>query len=1095
VTAESTLLRTENAEQSMTITGAQIGELPINFGIGAGAIRNPLSFIQMTPGAYFNGWNNISINGGSINFKIVFEGQQADDPYSTQVSDEIQPSVEAIEQFTLQTSNFTAEYGGVGNGGIYNFSSKSGTNQLHGSAYTYIENTILNAGIPFTNDGTGRHVKVVKHLADYGGTLGGPVWIPKLYDGRNKTFFFFNLERYRDREALYAGMSTVPNSAFLAGNLGNNLAVTNNRNLGTDFAGRAIIQNAIYDPATAVIDSSGRRVLSVFPNNIIPPDRFDPTSVKIMALFPKPTIGNDLYVNNFALAGAFYKLQQVPSIKIDQNFGSKTKLSGYYSTQGTDKSNGVDGLPPVLSTVRIQGIRSTMARINFDYTISPTVLFHFGSGFQSHKNPDTVPPASADYDNTKLGIVGSPGTGFPKISGIGDNVYGGMAPSFGPGSRNLFIGGRLSAIPSLSWIHGNHTSKFGGDWKRDTFTTISKSNMSPTYGFSSSQTAQPLYGQTLPSGTGTGSTWASFLLGQYDNVSAGNGNALLYYRNSWALFVQDTWKVTRKLTLDYGLRWDMQQPLRELHSRMNSFSATTPNPNAGGLLGAVIYAGSGTGRSNRQLVSYYPYAIAPRIGIAYQLDAKTVLRAGWGISYGPLTALNSYPSSSSMGFNSVTIPSPGSGVTAGILSAPLVFDQTALWGAAYNPGLNVIPGSAVQSAPALVDPNGGRPSRVNQWNISLQREVLQSLVVEAAYAGNRGIWVNAGTSQSFYTGGVGNLINYNAVSPAVLKSVGLGDLTVAATRSMLTSSISSAGAVAAGFKAPYAGFPSTGTVLQSLRPYPQYSSVGQLWAPLGSSWYDSLQVKVVKRYSHGLTATLAYTFSKTLDATTNAGSIYDRSSFKGLSPYYYPNIFSLSVGYTVPPFGAVKRNRLASAILSDWRITSLATVQSGDLLGAPGSNNSIGNYQSTGYTRQVRVPGVPLYLKDINCGCIDPTQETVLNPAAWTDQTAGVPGSNIVYYNDFRGQRRPIISGGLGKVFRIHERMSFSVRAEFFNLFNQLLSLPNPSTGSPQNPVTRSNGMLTGGFGYRSYTGIAANSVSSSVPTPRTGQIVARFEF
>ncbi|MEO8373258.1 MAG: carboxypeptidase-like regulatory domain-containing protein, partial [Candidatus Solibacter sp.] len=180
VTAESTLLKSESAEQSMTITGKQIEELPINFGIGAGAIRNPLSFIQMTPGAYFNGWNNISINGGAINFKIVFEGQQADDPYSTQVSDEVQPSVEAIEQFTLQTSNFSAEYGGVGGGGIYNFTSKSGTNQYHGSAYNYLENTIFNAGIPFTNDGTGHHVKVVKHLADYGGTIGGPVWIPKL---------------------------------------------------------------------------------------------------------------------------------------------------------------------------------------------------------------------------------------------------------------------------------------------------------------------------------------------------------------------------------------------------------------------------------------------------------------------------------------------------------------------------------------------------------------------------------------------------------------------------------------------------------------------------------------------------------------------------------------------------------------------------------------------------------------------------------------------------------------------------------------------------------------------------------------------------
>ena len=1094
VTAESTLLKSENAEQSMTVTGNEIAELPINFGIGAGAIRNPLSFIQMTPGAYFNGWNNISINGGTINFKIVFEGQQADDPYSTQVSDEVQPSVEAIEQFTLQTSNFTAEYGGVGGGGIYNFTSKSGTNQFHGSAYNYMENTILNAGVPFTNDGTGHHVKVVKHLADYGGTIGGPVRIPKLYNGKNKTFFFFNLERYRDREALYAGITTVPNAEFLAGNLSNNLLVTGNRNLGTDFAGRAIIQNAIYDPSTATTDSSGRRVLNVFPGNIIPQNRFDPVSVKIMALFPKPNLGNDLFVNNFAQSGAFYKLQQLPSIKIDQNFGSNIKLSGFYQTQSTTKSNGVDGLPDVLSTVRIQYIFSKLARANFDYTISPTLLFHFSAGFQSHKNPDTVPPVSADYDNTQLGIVGSPGSGFPRFGALGDNVYGGMTPSFGPGSRNLFIGRRLSGSPSLSWVHGNHTFKFGGEWKYETTNSSSKTNLSPAYGFSSSETSQPLYGQVLPTGTGIGSTWASFLLGQYDSVSAGNGQALFYLRTSWSMFAQDSWKVTRRLTLDYGLRWDLQQPLSELHDRMISFSPTTPNPTANGLLGAVIYEGSGPGRCNCLFAPYYPFAIAPRLGVAYQIDSKTVLRGGVGISYGPLVPLLTDPSASGMGFNSVTIPSPGNGVAAGQMSKPLVFDQNALFGAPYDPGLNVVAGGGIQGAPAIVDPNMGRPTRVLQWNISLQREVVRDLVVEAAFVGNKGVWESNGSSQGFYNSNVGNLINYDAVSPATLAAHGLGDLTDPNVRSLLSSTITSAAAVAAGFKKPYANFPDSGSVLQSLRPFPQYSSVGQFQAPLGDSWYDSLQVKVVKRLSHGLTATMAYTFSKALDSTMNAGSIYDRSTFKGLSPYYYPNIFSLSVDYTVPALGPVKRNRIAKAILADWRITSLSTDQSGQLLATPGSSNSIGSYVSTGYTREVRVPGMPLYTVNINSS-VDPTQQTVLNPAAWQNQAAGVPGSNVAYYSDFRAQRRPAISGGIGKVFQVREGVWFSVRAEFFNLFNMEESLANPSTGSPQNPVTRSNGVLTGGFGYLNYTGIAGNSVSSSLPTPRTGQVVARIQF
>jgi len=389
----------------------------------------------------------------------------------------------------------------------------------------------------------------------------------------------------------------------------------------------------------------------------------------------------------------------------------------------------------------------------------------------------------------------------------------------------------------------------------------------------------------------------------------------------------------------------------------------------------------------------------------------------------------------------------------------------------------------------------GRPSRVVQWNISLQREVIRDLVVEAAFVGNHGVWEPNGSSQGFSNPSVGNLINYDAVSPATLAAHGLGDLTDANTRALLSSTITSPAAVAAGFVKPYANFPDSGTVLQSLRPFPQYSGVGQFQAPLGASWYDSLQVKVIKRLSHGLTASLTYTFAKALDSTTNAGSIYDRSSFKGLSTNYYPHMFSLSLDYTVPAIGPVRRSRLARALLADWRLTSLTTDQSGQLLATPTSSNSIGSYVSTGYTRMVRVPGVPLYLKDINCGCIDPTQETVLNPAAWQNQAPGVPGSNLAYYSDFRAQRRPVISGGFGKVFRLREGVWFSVRAEFFNLFNMEESLANPSTGSPQNPVTRSNGLLTGGFGYLNYTGIAGNSVSSSLPTPRTGQIVARIQF
>jgi hypothetical protein len=202
------------------------------------------------------------------------------------------------------------------------------------------------------------------------------------------------------------------------------------------------------------------------------------------------------------------------------------------------------------------------------------------------------------------------------------------------------------------------------------------------------------------------------------------------------------------------------------------------------------------------------------------------------------------------------------------------------------------------------------------------------------------------------------------------------------------------------------------------------------------------------------------------------------------------------MNYTAPAYGFVKNSRLTRTLLAGWTFGSVLQYQSGPLLAAPGSTNSLGTYLPGQGTRQFRVPGVSLYLKDLNCHCIDYTQETVLNPAAWADQTPGVWGTGSVYYNDFRGQRRPVESMSLGKRFPIRgERMVFSIRAEFFNIFNRMESVSDPSTGSPSNPPTRSGGMLTGGFGYMNYTAITSNSINNAYPAPRAGQIVARFEF
>jgi hypothetical protein len=283
VSADATMLKTESAEQSSTITGKTVNDLPINFAIGAGAIRNPLSFVQLTPGATMNGWNNIQVNGlPAGSYRILFEGQESTNGLDARVSDETQPSVEAIQEFTVQTSNFNAEFGQVG-GGLFNFTSKSGTNQLHGSAYAYVANEAFDAGMPFTDDGQGHHVRPAVRRIDGGFSIGGPVYIPKIYNGKNKTFFFFNYEKYHDRENSYLGLGTVPTAKMRNGDFSE---ILTGRVLGTDFAGRPILENQIYDPTTRMTDSSGRFILQPFPNNIIPTNQLDPVALKMMSYFP-----------------------------------------------------------------------------------------------------------------------------------------------------------------------------------------------------------------------------------------------------------------------------------------------------------------------------------------------------------------------------------------------------------------------------------------------------------------------------------------------------------------------------------------------------------------------------------------------------------------------------------------------------------------------------------------------------------------------------------------------------------------------------------------------------------------------------------------
>jgi Carboxypeptidase regulatory-like domain/TonB dependent receptor len=1085
VTGETPVLKTENAEQSMNVSGDKVNNLPLNFGGGGtsgGNIRNWMSFIILAPGV--SGTSPTSpVNGiptGSYgNFKVYLEGQD-----STSINDANwtssmnAASVETINEFAVQSSNFSPEFGQVA-GGFYNFTTKSGTNQLHGSAYEYWANEALDAAHPFS------HVLDRDRKNDYGFTIGGPVWIPKIYHGKNKTFFFFSLERFGNSLTSTSSYSTVPTAAYRNGDFSGALT---GKTLTDPTSGLTFPENGIYDPSSTQT-VNGRVIRTLFPNNTIPKSMMDPVALKIQAMIPAAINSQNLlnWVPNLANGTQ----QQMPSFKIDHNLSDLTRLSFYYSYQSTTNPAYPDGLPEPLTGARPKTVQGWQYRLNLDRTISPRLVVHVGGGFYRFLNPDSSPAGVINYDAVgQLGLVGGVNNpaGFPYISGLGVNNQGGAGYSgpngnLGPNTVDHQFNSKLSWVASATYVRGSHTYKTGIEMKQDVYSDQNLQGAMGQYSFGNGPTAVPFLQNSAVGAGSIGAGYASFLLGDvtYTNVNAPRDTQMR--RLSWSVYLQDNWKLTRKLTLDYGLRWDYTPMGHEQHYREAEIGINTPNPSAGGIPGGYIFEGYGTGRCNCEFSRSYPFAFGPRLAVAYQINAKTVFRAGWGLTYSGGDSwgyMNGGTPVSGLGINSVT-NSTGYGYAVSQFQSGIHYNMSDLYTATLNPGIAPQPGT-LAVAPAwaaqFLDPDGGRPARVNQWNISLQRQLNKDMTLEAAYVGNRGAWEESRS-----------LAALNAISPARLQSLGL-DLTNAATRTLLTSQICSTAAVNAGYKLPYASFPCTASVAQSLRPFPEYNDSLAWWfAPTGDSWYDSLQVKFTRRFSHGLDITSNFTYQKEqcLGSVGCAGAndSFNRAENKGLTPSSTPFIWVTSFTYQTPK---LTTNKLVRQLTGGWTWGGILRYASGSLISVASSRTNLNTWTFNTNTRFDRVAGQPLFLEDPNCHCINPnSNQQIFNPAAWVDTATGTWGSGSAYYNDYRWQHQASESMNLGRSFQLREKMSLNVRAEFFNVFNRLY-LPTPSASNPVATSTfNSAGVPTGGFGFITN--------SAGIGGQRNGQLVARFQF
>jgi hypothetical protein len=1079
VTSDAALLNTENAEVNATIQRERLNDLPINFA-GNSAIRDPLAFSKLTPGSYVSGQTGIRINGmPTASFKILVEGQDTTNANLNDREDENHPSVEMMQEFTLQSSNFSPEFGAV-TGGLFNFTARSGTNQFHGSAYEYFENEDLNAGQPFTTAPGGGLIRPKNRQNDYGFTVGGPVRIPKLYDGRNRTFFFFNWEQYRQQNSLVA-TQTVPTTAERTGDFS---GILTGVQLGTDVLGRPIMQNEIYDPATTRT-VNGSVVRDPFPNNVIQSARIaNGVGANVTALIPAPT--NSQLINNYAPLFVYPAIQTIPAVKVDQTITNKWKASMYWSLYQRTTISSADGVPVPLSNRRDQPVYSDTYRGNTDYTFTPNLLLHI----------DSTPAAEANYDATKLGFAPALSTGMPALSGMNDSTFGGIVNSFdgntyGITQRMWYETDKATGIASIMWIKANHSYKAGAEYKNDMYVVHGSPYVAGAYAFSTAETSLPyLNSSTLHNSTGQSGTigfgYAGFLLGQVDSGTIGNTIVNQFHRPTWALYVQDTWRVNQRLTVDYGIRWDFTETHSEHKHLMSSFSPTVANPNAGGLLGAIAYDGFGTGRVNGNFLEHYPYAIGPRLGVAYKVNEKTVVRGGAGISYGQPFAFDYAGTNYSvvgMGYNVLNFSAPTFGTANTTLSSGFNYTQAQVTNATLDPGIQCC--TTINNSPSpYFDPHGDRPSRIVNLTLSVQRQITPNLAVEAAYVGNRAIWLISGDQGNF------GLVQLNALSAQRIASAGL-NVTNATDYATLNSTFASGVPQAHGFSVPYAGFPTGKTLAQALRPYPQYANIYAEYSPTGKSWWDSLQVKVTKRLSYGLDLIESFTWSKSqvegMDTERGRGAAINdalnRASNKVISAESQPFVSSTGFTYKIPTIPVFKDNIAARTVLGGWTVGGLFSFASGLPISVPTSNNNLSQVLFRG-TYQNRVPGQPLFLIGPNSHNFKPSNQ-ILNPAAWSDAAQGTFGTTKIYQNDYRWQRKPDEEMNLAKNFPLSfkklEGSSLQIRCEFFNVFNHLY-YPAPNSSNPSQATTSSNG----GFGQ-----INVGSVTSY----RTGQIVARFQF
>lgn len=1048
--------------------------------ITAADVRLAESMLQIQPGylpmkpngdPMFRGSQfNSRINGGqTMATENFFDGAAFGYASGHQQSQESAPPEDAIQEMKVITTTYAAQYGHT-SGGFIEYNSKSGTSSIHGTAYEYFANDALNARGFFDADCSDPSHCIplkrspVKNNA-FGFTLGGPVVIPKVYNGRNKTFFFTNIDLTRVREGVLPGFgNSTPIDAFKAGNFSSLLTSTQ---VGTDVLGRPIFQGQIFNPSTTRT-VGGVPVRDPYPGNIIPAG--DPllsvVTSRITPLMAHPNragIFNNVAGNpagdqtwllnarnvefrvdhditpNFRMSETFYWNHR-PSIRnCGEVLGCNVEHSGETSPQLNTNYYG-NGFYQRIVTHHAHTQFEWIIRNNMSNhtTIAWDRWFMGGNPLSAGAGWPNILWSGTPGENQPQGVGGlvSQDSGPPLIDFSGDYhpEYNSIG-EYGWGKFGFETNNRWQFADDLTWVKNKHTIKVGFEyrWHQFNHSGWATGNQGGEFRFDRTSTAG--YDSSGNFDPSTGEAFASMLLGQVFSSTQTLPFHPQFYEGYFSPWINDEFKATNRLTLTFGLRFDYQRARTESQNRYSTFDPNTPNPGAGGRLGAIIFAGHCAGCVGRDTFEDPNHnAWGPRLGFAYRVNDKTAVRGGYGMYYSGV-AFSQFQGDPTVGYNSnPTVPNSSNG-----FSPAFFFDNgfpasdPACSGNCIKVPPFILPTVANNTSPLAVAKNDLTLPRYQNWSLTFERELVKNMRLDVSYIANKGTRLPA-TWQAM--GVYGNM----------------NDPSVLALGTNVLGSQCGASSCPGGVALPYSGF--TGTVAQALRLYPQYQNIVWRGVPLGASMYNALELVLEQRVSHGLQFRVAYTYSKLHNDGSETGQSGDGRNARiqnpacphacewGLSDDDTPHVFIVAYTWELP--GAKKWHGATGALLGGWNFGGVLRYESGRPLNITMDNGTYGGLLFNPQRRPDRVKGATAYAKQVG-SFYNPLAQNYFNTAAWSDPGTNPFGTAPRADGTARGFPTYNEDMSLFKVFNLTEQLKMRFESQFGNIFNRT-DFCNPST-------------------------------------------------